>query len=333
MTSVAVIGAGLSGLVVARRLQAVADVVVFEKSRGPGGRMATRYAGDYAFDHGAQFFTARSAGFRAFLQPLLAAGSVKAWPARFAELDRGTITSERVWGGDYPHYVGAPGMNQVGKSLAEGLDVRLESTVARIERRDGSWQLSDAAKTGLGRFDWVVLAMPAAQTAALAQGFDDLAALAAERNMLGCFALMLGLQRPLDLPWDAALVRNADISWVSVNSSKPDRGKQQTLVVHSTNAWANAHLDDEIDEVRAYLVEQASLVVGTDLCDADHCRVHRWRYANIGKQSGPAFYLDKESQLAACGDWFRRGRIEAAYTSGVKLAAALGERLGAPVGS
>ena len=331
MTTVAVIGAGLSGLVVARRLQAVADVVVFDKSRGPGGRMATRYAGDYAFDHGAQFFTARSAGFKAFLQPLLAAGSVRAWPARFAELDRGTITSERVWDDDYPHYVGVPGMNQVGKFLADGLDVRLESTVARIERRDGSWRLSDAAETRLGRFDWVVLAMPAAQTAALAKDFDDLAALGVKYKMLGCFALMLGLRRPLELSWDAALVRNADISWVSVNSSKPDRGREQTLVVHSTNAWANAHLDDDINEVRAYLVEQASLVVGTDLRDTDHCGVHRWRYANIRKQSGPAFYLDEQKQLAACGDWFRRGRIEAAYTSGARLASALGERLGAAV--
>jgi predicted NAD/FAD-dependent oxidoreductase len=331
MTSVAVIGAGLSGLVVARRLQEVADVVVFEKSRGPGGRMATRYAGDYAFDHGAQFFTARSAGFKAFLQPLLEAGSVKSWPARFAELDRGTITNERIWGDDYPHYVGAPGMNQVGKSLAEGLDLRLESTVAEIERRDGRWRLSDEALTGLGRFDWVVLAMPAAQTASLAEGFDDLGALGAARRMHGCFALMLGLQRPLDLSWDAALVRNADISWVSVNSSKPDRSEEQTLVVHSTNAWANAHLEDDIDEVRAYLVEQASLVVGTDLRDADHCRVHRWRYANISKQSGPAFYLDDGVRLAACGDWFRRGRIEAAYSSGADLAAALAERFGTAV--
>ena len=81
MTRVAVIGAGLSGLVVARRLKGVADIVLFEKSRGAGGRIATRYAGDFEFDHGAQFFTARTESFRKFLEPFIVDGTVADWPA------------------------------------------------------------------------------------------------------------------------------------------------------------------------------------------------------------------------------------------------------------
>lgn len=74
MMKVAVIGAGLSRLAVARRLRTCAEVTVFGKSRGPGGRMAIRYAGDHEFDHGAEFLTAGSAAFRAFLQPMIDAG-------------------------------------------------------------------------------------------------------------------------------------------------------------------------------------------------------------------------------------------------------------------
>ena len=70
MRRVAVIGAGLSGLA-ARELSESSEVTVFEKSRGYGGRMATRYGGDFEFDHGAQFFTARSAEFQEFLEPLI----------------------------------------------------------------------------------------------------------------------------------------------------------------------------------------------------------------------------------------------------------------------
>ncbi|MFZ9092741.1 MAG: NAD(P)-binding protein [Planctomycetaceae bacterium] len=44
MKSVAIIGAGLSGLTLANRLQNRAEVTVFEKSGGFGGRMATRHA-------------------------------------------------------------------------------------------------------------------------------------------------------------------------------------------------------------------------------------------------------------------------------------------------
>ena len=44
MTKIAIIGAGLAGLTLARALPAHAEVTLFEKSRGIGGRMATRYA-------------------------------------------------------------------------------------------------------------------------------------------------------------------------------------------------------------------------------------------------------------------------------------------------
>ncbi|WP_405049538.1 NAD(P)-binding protein [Rhizobium sp. BK176] len=51
---VGVIGAGIAGLTIVRSLQKIADVIVFEKSRGVGGRMATRRIDDVSFDHGAQ---------------------------------------------------------------------------------------------------------------------------------------------------------------------------------------------------------------------------------------------------------------------------------------
>jgi predicted NAD/FAD-dependent oxidoreductase len=330
MPSIAIVGAGLSGLVVARRLRGMADVVVFEKSRGPGGRMATRYGGDYAFDHGAQFFTARTDRFRDFLEPLLRAGAVREWRARFAELDRERITSTRTWSDGHPHYVGAPGMNQVGKFLADGLDIRSNCTVGGIERRGADWILSDHANAELGRFDGVVLALPPAQAAVLADDHPDLVALCATRDMLPCFALMIGLSGPLELPWDAALVRGADISWISVNSSKPDRIGAPALVAHSTNAWAAAHVEDDLDEVREHLLAQVSLVTGVEMQDARHCDLQRWRFANIASQAGPAFYFDEQRCFGACGDWFVRGRVEAAFTSGADLAESIVAGFDAP---
>lgn len=78
-------------MVIARRLGVSAEITVFEKSRGVGGRIATRYAGEFEFDHGAQFFTARTPGFRRFLQPLIDNGVVANWTARFVEIDRDRI--------------------------------------------------------------------------------------------------------------------------------------------------------------------------------------------------------------------------------------------------
>jgi renalase len=57
-----VVGAGMAGLVAARELSAASRrVVVLDEGSGVGGPMATRRIGDGTFDHGAQFFTVRSA--------------------------------------------------------------------------------------------------------------------------------------------------------------------------------------------------------------------------------------------------------------------------------
>ena len=138
--------------------------------------------------------------------------------------------------------------------------------------------------------------------------------------MLGCFALMLGFEERLELPWDAAVVRNTDISWMAVNSSKPGRGEKFTMVVHSTNRWANAHIDDAEETVRAHMLATATEQSGVNLGVADVMKLHRWRYANLPKQSGPEFFVDADIGLAACGDWFIRGRVEAAVTSATRLA-------------
>jgi len=123
------------------------------------------------------------------------------------------------------------------------------------------------------------------------------------------------------------VVQNADVSWVSVNSSKPGRKAPYTLVVHATNAWTNAHIDEDMDYVREYMLSESALACGKDLREAVHCQVQRWRYANIGKQNGPASFINDEAKLAACGDWFVHGRIEAAFCSASDLASQLGERL------
>lgn len=318
MTRIAVIGAGLSGLVAARSLSPDHSVTVLEKARGPGGRMATRYAGDWSFDHGAQFFTARTPAFRRFLQPLIEAGVVTPWRARFVEIDGTGIASSRHWDDEYPHFVACPNMNDVGKHLAAGLDVSLEVTVARLEKRRQRWQVYGADATLLGEFDWVVVTAPAPQAAALLPGESSLAQHAGAVTMLPCFALMLGFDRAPETGWDAALVKDAPISWISVNSSKPDRRGKPCWVVHASNAWAARHLEDEPDTVIEKLRAAASMASGQDVAAAAHLDLHRWRYANVERQSR-VLQVDAANRLAACGDWFVRGRVEGAFESARRM--------------
>lgn len=332
MARIGIIGAGLAGLVLARGLAERHEVSLFEKSRGVGGRLATRYAGDFEFDHGAQFFTARTKAFQEFLAPLTAAGHTAPWLARFAEVSGSEVTASRRWDESYPHYVGVPRMNVIGKVLGQGLDQRLDLRLdTRVEavRRDGNqWRLKLAsAESEAVTVDWLLVTAPLAQARALLGNEIDERATAAigDRTLSGCYALMLGFESPPELGYDAALVKNADISWMSVNSSKPGRRPEPTMVVHATNRWADAHMDMELDAVLEHMLAEVSRVAGIDAHAAVHKAVHRWRYANAPKQYGESHYLATDQRLGLAGDWWIRGRVESAFSSGYALLAALEE--------
>ncbi len=320
MIKIAIIGAGVSGLIAARDLTFYADVTLFDKSRGLGGRAATRYATPYEFDHGCQFIQGQSTEFNRFLEGLVEQRILKRWDARFAKIDNGEITHQRQWGADQPHYVPRKRMNMLGHHLAEGLDVIREAQITGLNRKNDGWYVTHHMKSEYGPFDWVISAIPSKQaTDILPEEFMHLEVIS-NRKMGGCFSLMLGFDIPLPTEWDAAVVKNANISWVAINSSKPERSDAFSVLINSTNNWADKYLDDDRNWVQEYLLTEAIKVTNLPLHRASHKALHLWRYANIESQAGkPASYIDFDNNLAAIGDWCVKGRIEGAFKSAKDL--------------
>jgi len=192
MTSkkIAIIGAGLSGLTAAHALKDRANVIIFDKSRGVGGRMSTRYAGDYEFDHGAQYFTARDPRFQAAVLPAIEQGVIAPWQGRAVYRKEGGLMPDT--GSD--RFVGTPRMNSWAKELAKGLDITLSARVSGLRRKDGQWALSFEEGASQGGFDYVICAIPSVQAQALLpDDFEGMEALQATK-MDACFALMVGFE-------------------------------------------------------------------------------------------------------------------------------------------
>ena len=322
MTDVAVIGAGLAGCTAALHLSEIARVKLFEKSKRPGGRIATRLSRQHQFDHGAQFFTAKSFDFKEFLTPLVDAGFVARWDGRFAEFDGTQLTRQTEWVGSPPHWVGTPTMSSFVENLSNGLDCVFEVEVARAEKEKDRWILFDTQGNLLGDYDWIILTAPAPQTHNLIPNEISFKTQVGLIKMSGCYSLMLGYRHAVNLPFDAALVKNANISWISVNSSKPNR-KNFSLLVQSTNRWAEQNMNTDLAKVQEELFEFTSEILGFNAKSADYIETKRWRFANSIQQTEQPFFLDKSNQVASCGDWCIRGRIEAAFLSAKKLAAEL----------
>jgi renalase len=323
---IAIIGAGMAGLTAARALSPQHEVAIFEKSRGVGGRIATRQHDVFFFDHGAQFFAAKTPEFCDFLAPYKNAGVVSIWKGHFQERDRQGVLSERAWQDEPAHYVGTPSMNAFPKALAEGLEIHRHIRIQGLERSLAGWSLAAESGEYFIGFDWVILAIPVAQVLALLSPEIVFSSLLSDIEMQACYSLMLGFDVPVAFAFDAALIHNADISWISVNSSKPGRNAQTTLLVHSTNRWAEAHVDLPRADVIEHLLQETEVHIGPVVHQAVHVDVQRWLYANAEKRvDADACLLDREQQVVACGDWCIHGRIEAAFLSGQAAAAAIAQ--------
>jgi len=320
LTSIAIIGAGLSGLTAAKILEGYANITIFEKSRGVSGRMSTRRSEAYSFDHGAQYFKVKSDEFKEFITPMILDGTIKTWDARLVEFKNRQLTERQKWKQSDPYYVGVPGMNSIAKHLAKDLSVCLNVCVKTLKKNNNKWKLKDDSDKLLGEYDWVISTIPPEQALKVLPESIPFVEKISDFKMKSCFALMLGFKKILPLEFDAAVVHGEDISWISVDSSKPGRNKNFSLLVHSTNQWADEHFEDNREQLIELLRNQTSKVINCDLSNATHQVIHGWRYANIEKRSGETHYLDNNQNIAVCGDWFIQGRVESAFISGFEMA-------------
>lgn len=333
MAAIAIVGAGLAGMCLAHALASQHSVKVFEKSRGVGGRMATRCYGDSQFDHGAQYFSARSSEFKAFLQPFILGGLVQTWERSQVNFDSEVCYSDL---GQELQYVGAPSMTALCKALASSFDVQLNSQVQNLERRKDGWYLQfvateDADKSGepsqwSGPFDQVLSTLPANQSQTLMADHSALSERLSQVKMLPCFSLMLSSEDIWPYLWQCANFKHEPIAWVALNNSKPGRSETFALVVQADNHWSEQHLEDEQEKVSAELLVQLKRLL-PELSQLQVLGLHRWRYANTAHALGEHCLYDQGLGLGACGDWCIGGRVESAFLSARALAEQVSAKL------
>ena len=320
INQVAIIGAGIAGLACARELQSHGiSVDVFEKSRGPSGRMSTRRTQDWSADHGAQYFTARDPRFIQEVQSWVQAGTAATWEPKLK------IYEAKTWRESHSQdirYVGTPHMNSPGKYLAEDLSIQYERTISQLERRDGKWHLQCSEANAITTlYDFVVLAIPAPQASALLEGLDSRAAdIADSAQMKACWTMMAHLPNQTTADFDAAFVNQEIISWICQNGSKPMR--QGTMwTIHGSPSWSQANVELSKEDAQVQML-QCLTVLGFNCEDAD-ISMHRWRYASGGLENSIGFFALQDVGLGLCGDWLNGGRVEGAWLSGFNLALAL----------
>jgi renalase len=322
---VVVVGAGIAGLLAARALAAAGrSVVVLDKGRDMGGRLATRRIGAGVFDHGAQFFTVREPDFAAMVAGWLAAGIVIEW-------SRGFPTPEGPRADGHPRYRVAGGMAALAQHLARGLDVRVAERVTRVEVAGARYAV--VGESGRRAARSLLLTPPVPQSLELLRAggveLEGSARVALERIAYApCLAALALLEGPSAVPPPGALVAPAGpIEWLADNQRKGLSPGAAAITIHATAAFSRAAFDDADAAIADALLAAAAPWLGARVAAVE---VKRWRYAapTVLHPERCLVTTTPGGQLAFAGDAFGGPRVEGAALSGLAAARRLVELVG-----
>ncbi|UUO06417.1 FAD-dependent oxidoreductase [Blastopirellula sp. J2-11] len=316
---VAIIGAGMSGLICARELSSQHDVHLFDKARAPAGRMSTRRAEDLRFDHGAQYFTARDPRFQQQVDAWIDAGVVAPWMGTIGVLQCGEVSTPKT----HPvRYVGVPAMNAPAKWLAAGLNIQLSQRVQTVARSGSTWSLTCERGETFSPFDALVSTVPPAQAADLLRDAAPIYAAQVEQVTLNpCWATLVQFEQRLALPLDGAFVHDSPLSWIARNSSKPQRDDSRDCwVLHASQSWSLRHLEQSPKEIAPQMLAAFAAATRLSFPRVAYQTAHRWRYSIPPEPLSIGCLADGEIRLAIGGDWCQQAKVEGAYLSGLSLA-------------
>jgi renalase len=307
-TDVLVIGAGMAGLTAAAELQRSGRrVLVIDKGRGVGGRLASRRIDGATFDHGAQFITTRDPRFAAVLEQGRQHGTIEEWCRGFT----GGADGHARWRG-------SPAMSAVAKHLARELNLQLEMQVVALRRAGDRWH----AETTTGRTitaGAVVLTPPVPQSLALldAGGIvfpPEMRARLAAIQYDRCLALMAVLEGPSRIPPPGGLTPEiGPIAWMADNQLK-GISAEPAVTIHATPAFSLEHWDRDRQESGRALLDAAAPWLGAAV---RKFQVHGWRYSKpMRVEAEPCVLASPSPPLVLAGDAFAGPRVEGAALSG-----------------
>lgn len=361
------------------------SVTLVQESRGLGGKMCTKFVNGKEdptlhFDMGVQVLRPDGALKRALegaVEPWPREGRLKRLHCSGGWDHCKVSRAESVSSDGF--VVGVPSMSALGRHLAEqctNLTIHLDRT-AHVKGKNAiskqwqvEWERKEAtggqlryrpeladvpAEVGRGEFDAVVLAFEAnkiirgcksgykmTQPSATPRIRKAVAPVRTSQN----WNIMVAFDRELPMPWDAAFLEgHRSLSWVAVDSSKPQRARlPQCFMAFSTQEWADWTQWSKRDAERALCAELLLLleqVLGQR--PPEPCFLLGGRWGNntevllsgergcghfpqraLGAQQGAREPVwDADSAMGATGDWARGFSVSDAYAAGLELAAAI----------
>ncbi|MDX2175959.1 MAG: FAD-dependent oxidoreductase [Candidatus Sumerlaeia bacterium] len=307
-----IVGAGIAGLCCAREaVSAGLDVLLVDKGRSPGGRMATRHYERHVFDHGTQFFTVRHQRFGAFVERWRDCGLAAEWSRGFPGTRDGIH-------GAHPRFRPVDGMASLAADMALDLDIHQSTFATQVVWTGDRWRVD--TESGSLESRAVVLTPPPPQSLGLLAALrgDEWAALRPKLAAIEyrpCIAALVELSKPSLVPDPGGYYPppGSPIDWIADNHKK-GVSPGHAVTIHATEAFSREHLEDDPADAAQLLVQAAAELLGSEPVRVSG---HRWRYSQpMNPHPGPMAAIRAPGPLAFAGDSFGKPRLEGAALSG-----------------
>lgn len=335
-----IVGAGISGLATAYTLAKHAphiELHCIEKSRGVGGRAATRRRDGAIFDHGAQFFRTNETDQLAFFRSEIDANQLIdiAKPVWTFSRDNQIAIGDSAQN-NAPKLVYRSGINQLGKLLMPAsLSVSFQQRMHHFVHEHNVFRCFDADQHEIATGDAIAFTPPAPQTidilrnsqfdAVAQQQFIDALAPATYRP---CLSITMAFAQSFDFPFYALVNsdRQHDISWLAFEHEKdPSRvsPNQSLITIQLAPSASRTHWDDTVETLASYYLPSISSLLGIEITPPLWVDRQGWRYALPDGQANTHLLqmYERSHGVYFAGDaLFGLGRVHLALQSGFDVA-------------
>ncbi len=291
---IAIIGAGFSGCNLYNNLkEKYENITIFEKSKGVGGRLSTKYIEDKFIDHGTSSLIPITDDLKFFCLDLAKNNVLKA---------------------KYDEFIPKNGIDSICKFLIDEKDLQTNTKIIKAQNSNNKWFLEDENHKVYEDFDLLFITIPAPQILEMKIELpDDFKQKLSHIKYDSIFSLILYSNENLKLN-ENKLYENVDVSDIINNSKKYLYKDFSSYVIHSTKEFANCLNHKNKDEIYELFLENFDEELQDELKNFTTI-AHFWKYANAKNSLDMPYFLNEEKNLGICGDYFNHNNMEAALSS------------------
>ena len=291
---IAIIGAGFSGCNLYNNLKdKYENITIFEKSRGAGGRLSTKYIEDKFIDHGTSTLIPITDDLKFFCLDLAKNGVLKA---------------------KYDEFIPKNGIDSICKFLINEKDLLSNTKIIKAQNIDNKWILEDEKHEIYEDFDLLFITIPAPQIFEMQIELPvDFKEKLSNIKYNSIFSMILYSNEDIKLN-ENKLYENSNIENIVNNSKKYGYKDFSSYVIHSSKEFANSINHKTKEEIYDLFIENLDDEIKKDL-DRFTIIPHLWKYATAKSSLDMPYFLNEEKNIGICGDYFNHSNIEAALLS------------------